>query len=451
MQQVDFRRTVVLCNCRTTMRASEANAHFGRKSISIVPAFCLAVSGLVLLTLVMATVANDFTLLRTSRPGDVYPMTVFGVYPIEGTSPVPGAPGAAGLDFSQVYTSALALRHGESAYNPRSAQFKERLGRPSGYPPLTNWLFVVLTPLSYYNALLVHVVGSLLLFLGASFALLKKTGLARHFGLVTLTIVSLYFLTPIGLSHLERGQFDLVTSIAYVLCFGCVFLSGNQFGMAIVSGLLGATKWTLIPFLGCFSALAFLCSSGRRRFVFFAIPVTIVLATFVFYKGLLEYWTTIRTFEIDRDAAGLSLQHFLPRLWSKVTPILFTLIMLLASFLFRPSSRTRRQLLYAISLPFSLALLCVCICFGTLSYEYHTVSLFGLIPGLVVWVERTPWISSKSKATTCALFGLLLLIAFRVYPIDLSFTSVSMTKVYLAFSLLFLGVSVHTAWSPTLP
>src|SRR5689334_9565215 len=119
----------------------------------IIARFCAAIIWLVLGALAAATVAFEFRLLETSTIGPPYPMTIYEQLATPGTARGPGIRGAAGADFSQVYTSALALRHGESAYRTRNPKFRDRWGRPPGYPPLMNWVGVPLSYLDYDDAL----------------------------------------------------------------------------------------------------------------------------------------------------------------------------------------------------------------------------------------------------------------------------------------------------------
>ncbi len=415
---------------------------------TIAVAFCTMTSALVLAALVLATVAHDFHLLRTSTISTPYPMTIYGLMPAPGTSPVRGAPGASGADFSQVYTSALALRHGESAYRPTTPEFADRFHRPPGYPPLMNLLYVPLSFLSYYHAFLFHVIGSVVALLGASFLLLRKLALAQHFKWIALCTTTLYFLTPIGLTHLERGQFDLVTATSYVLVFGCLYLPGARFGWALASGIVGALKWTAVAFLGCYSALGFLIDSGIRRWHFALVPVVMLLSTVVFWPSLQEYWVTIQVYEIDAEPFGLTLQHFLPRTPAKLVPVLLTLVVAGLVLLRARSSEQRRQLFVALSAPFTLALMGLAVCFGTLSYEYHTVAMLGAIPAVVIWVERDESVSKALKVATCATFALFLFVTFRVFPLGELLDPAGMAVVYVCFVLLCSAECVYIALSP---
>jgi hypothetical protein len=448
--------------------AAETRTARGR----IVSGFCLGVTGVVVLALVAATFANTVQLLRTSTLGEPYPRPYYYLMPLRGTSPVAGAPGAPGADFSQVYHAANALRHGQSPYRPNTAQFSDRFGRPSGYPPLTNWLYVPLTLLPYHQALLAHVALSLLLFLGTTLFVLRRTGLMRHAGLVVLLLASLYLLTPIGLAHVERGQFDFLVATASLLGVTGWWMRRSRFGVALFAGLLGALKWTSVAFLGCFSAFGFLVGPRSWRWAFFLIPVVMALGTGLFWRGTLEYWHTIQVFELEATPYGLTLQHFLPRIWTKLTPILLTVSMAFLVAVRARSSAERTRAFTSVSLPFALSLSNVAVCFGTLSYEYHTVSTLGMVPALVVWTEKAPWVSNRVKAVTSVAFGIFLALVFRIYglghllnrvalwgqtlpPPDERYSlphllmGVTMTGVYAGFALLFLGVAVHVLFSST--
>ena len=168
------------------------------------------------------------------------------------------------------------------------------------------------------------------------------------------------------------------------------------------------------------------------------------LLTVAFWRDFREYWTIIEHFEVGNTPNGLSLQHFLPRLWARGAPALLTLAVAAVMLVGIRSARERHRIFTSVSLPFALALVNVALCFGTLSFEYHTLSLLGVIPGLVIWVEREPWVSYRAKAFTATLFGLFLLMAFRVFgPSQETFGPLAMTLTYLCFASLFFGQCVY--------
>jgi hypothetical protein len=413
--------------------------------------FCFGLLGLVLMALVFATMEYEFGVLLTSRVGVPYPQSIYTLMAVPGTSPVPGAPGAAGSDFGQVYYSAQALRHGESPYHPSSPQFVDRNGQLPNYPPLMYWICVPLSRLPYYLALLVHTGLSLLALFGATVFVLMRMGLRRHVWGAVLVQASLYFLTPIGFTHFERGQFDVLVATSFLLCFACIFTIRNSFSLAALSGFLGALKWTAIPFLGCFAVLGFLLGSRSRRWSFVVMLAVTVLGTGLFWRGILEYWTSLRFYEVNSSPCGLTLQNILPRIWTKLAPALATALVAIFALL-RFTTAERPRILTAISAPFALALTNFAICFGTCSYEYHTVATLGMVPALIVWLEAAPGLPAHTKVVTSAAFGLFLIVAFRLFGLTaLGFATI--TGIYLALALFFLGVcayTIHTARPPGL-
>lgn len=416
----------------------------------MVAGLCLSVTIVVLTSLVTATVSHEWEVLRTSRIGQAYPPLLYGLMPSPGTSPEREAPGAAGGDFSQVYTSALALRHGESAYFPTTPEFADRFGRPSGYPPLMNWVYVPLSYLPYYDALLVHNGLSLLGLFAVTALILMKMGLRVHVPGVVIAQSSLYFLTPIGFTHLERGQFDLFVAVAAALTVACVFVKSGALGLAMTAGFLGTLKWTSVAFLGCFSVLGFALAPRARRWSFVVVPALMVVGTAVFWRGVVEYWASIEVFEINARPRGISFTHFLPRPVAKVLPVIVTLLVgVPALWVARSSEAQRERLLFAVSAPFSVLLMNLATCYGTISYEYHTVALLGIWPGLVVWVEREPLVDRRLKLVTCVTFGALLCVAFRTFHYSTEFDSKAMTQAYAAFSVAFFGVCAYIVYGVT--
>ena len=393
----------------------------------IVARFCLGVWGIVVAALVVATLSREFSLVRTGGKGEAYPQPYYGVLLTE----LATGPAIPGNDFSQVYASAASLRRGGSAYHPANW----RGGRPN-YPPLTNWLYLPLTRFTFDVAILIQHVVSLLALAGATFVVLWQTGLRRHIGRVGFVQMALYFLTPIGLTHLERGQFDLLVATAVLLCYGCVFLPGNRFGTAVLSGFLGAIKWSAPIFLGGFSLLAFLLGMGKKRWAFFLVPVVTVVVTLCFWRELPEYWASIKLWELDMKPSGLTFQHLLPRAVARVLPLLVPTVMAALVWVRVDKREARVRVLRSISFPAALILVIQSICFSTLSFEYHTVTLLAMIPAIVVWIERDPCVPGALKAVTAFSFGLLLLVTFRVLGFGSLFDSFGMTVVDALFAVL---------------
>ncbi len=307
-----------------------------------------------------------------------------------------------------------------------------------------NWLYLPLSYLRYANALLVHIVVSFGLLLVVSAFVLARLGLVNHIPWMLAAQTCLYFFTPIGFTHLERGQFDTWVAIVAALCVAASYWPNAPAGLGLAAGLLGSLKWTCLPFLGCFCVVAFVFGKDRRRWVYFCIPVITAITTALFYSGLKEYWRTIEVYELTASPRGLTLQHVLPRTVAQLLPVVVTLLVCGVAWARPGARRNAPATLSAVAAPFSLALMNLTICFGTVSYEYHTVATLGLLPGLVIWIEKAVSVSLPIKAFTAAVYAMFLSIAFRPFDNIWRFSSESMTGIYVAVAVILLGVCLHS-------
>ncbi len=404
---------------------------------------CLAVLTAQTLTAALSyvTLLRDATLVRSLPPEPLY-----------GFLPVPqghGARTSLGADFSQVYYAASALRHGDAPYAPRNPTFRDRLGRRPNYPPFTNHLYVPLTLLPYRDAVVVHSLATLGLFLGLTVLVLGAFGLARHAVAASLASVLLGLLTPVGFSHFERGQFDFVVASSFLLVVASVYLRRASVPAAVAGTCLGALKWTSVPFLALFSLLGLFGSATvRRRVAFWAVPLVFALTLAPFASELREYWPSLRLYELQASPTGVSLQLLLPRVAARAVPVVSTLLVL-ALFLVRSRRGWDRQrALEAVAVPFALALALQTLCVVTIAYEYRVVSLLGLLPPTLVWLDRAVAVSRGIRNAVALLLGTFLVLSFRVFDRPMGIADPErMLFVYCAWSAMFLAIAIWIAWS----
>jgi hypothetical protein len=103
----------------------------------------------------------------------------------------------------------------------------------------------------------------------------------------------------------------------------------------------------------------------------------------------------------------------MPRSVARLAPVAVTALVL-APILRSFRGAERHAALVAVGGPAALALTNLSVCFGTLSWEYHTVTTLGTISVLVLWTELAPWASRRIKALTCGAYCAFLVVAFRV-------------------------------------
>jgi hypothetical protein len=395
-----------------------------------------------------ATAANDWSLLRETRLE--YPMSAKPYYPFLPVNADGGGRASLGADFSQVYYAASAIRHGDAPYAPRHAEFRDRLGRRPNYPPFTNHVYVPLTFLSYPDALVVHTLAGLVIFLGLTLFVLGRLGLRHHaVGLILATLL-LVLQTPIGFSHIERGQFDLFVASSFLLVASSIYVGSAALAFTAVGACFGALKWTAVPVLLAFSLAGLVASTTvRRRLAYWAIPVVLGLSAMVFASELRDYWPSVQHYELQGGAVGMSLEHLLPSAGAKAVPIL-SVLGFLALFLLR----TRRDsdpaiVLQAVAVPFGLAVALQSLCMFRIAYEYRAVALLGFLPVVVIWMERATSVRWGLRMVGGILVGVFFVLAFRVFDLrGTLLSSEQMLYVYGSWSLAFLALAVNILFGP---
>jgi hypothetical protein len=402
---------------------------------------CLAV----LIAHLIAGAANYWTLLRETRlafPFFPKPFYSFMVVPVPGEQR-----GALGADFSQVYYAASALRAGDSAYAPRDPAFRDRFARRPSYPPITNYLYMPLSLLHYRDALAVHIVGLQALLAGITLLVLAKLGHRQRVPLTILTNLMLVALTPVGFAQLERGQFDLVVASSYLLIVAAVYAGRRTTGFAIAAACLAALKWTAAPFLLAISLVALAASRDlRRRVAFWAVPAVLVTSALVFVGDLSEYWPSLRELMREMQPTEISLEQFLPGFIVKGLAVVCTLGFAVLCFVRRRRGEDGLVALQAAVVPFALGLCVMTLWLPRMAYEYRVASLLGLLPVLIMWLDRG-LVPVRLRQITAGLFGLFCLVAFRVFDLRGTFlTSPQMLLFYVPTAFAFLGLAVHILW-----
>jgi hypothetical protein len=408
---------------------------------------CLAV----LAAQAITTAVNDWSLLRETRL--VYRLSPEPFYPFVPVSiDGDGAP-SLGVDFSQVYLSAAALRAGDAPYAPKRPEFRDRYARHPNYPPLTNHLYVPLTFLDYRNALAVHTVAGLLLFLGLAVTVMAKFGLARHALGVCAAVLLLALKTPIGFSHLERGQFDLFVASSILLVAAAAYVESRALAFTVAACLVGAMKWTSIPVLLAFSLLGIAtASTGRRRWVYAAIPLVLAASALPFASELSGYWPSLSAYELEAAPTGMTFEHWLPPWMAKAVPVVCTLAFTATLWLRSARITNREATFQAVAVPFGLAVALQSQCMLRIAYEYRTVALLGFLPIAVVWMERTTVVPRGLRAAVGMLLGGFFVVAFRVFDfIGVLLTPEQMLTTFTVSALAFLSLAVAILWAVTGP
>jgi hypothetical protein len=411
------------------------------------PRPCALFFNIVLIAVVATVVVGRIVWLSALISGGteiaLTPRLLVPPLPVPGTAGSESSRNALGADFSQVYFSAQAIRHGDSAYEPANPFYSDRLGRRSNYPPLVNWLYLPLVTLSYPAALLVHTFGTILLFAGVTVWVMWSLGLARHLGKILTLSGLLYFYTANGFFHVERGQFDLIVASSMALSFALVFAKRQRLALAGAAGLTAAVKYSSLPFLGSFCLLGYLGSGRRPRWAYLLPFAIVLLSAVLFYRQMVDYYPSLKLYEFGAEPFNVtvSFSTIMPRTLAKLFQIL-CMAAFCGLFWFRIPCGSRERVFAMVSLPYALAMGAQGMCFGTQSFEYRSVMFIGLIPALYLWLEKSP-ASEDDKRRVAVWFACFLVIALRSFEGLLPISQRGMAYTYLAFSLVFLWISAR--------
>lgn len=358
---------------------------------------------------------------------------------------------ALGADFAEVYVASLAAKEVRETGPTRYHEF-----RPVAYPPLTLWFYGWQAGTPYPTVLAIHSAVSLGAFLIAVAIVFHLAGTLRHFWKVALLTLAVCFCTPAGASHYERGQFDLYTSAAILLCLAPVWIDRNRLPLAAAGGFFAALKLSSLPFLGTFTVAAVTSDVPRRRLAYLAAPALLILSLPVFAPELPRLAEAMQHMEGAAAAGktptgethairGVSFLLLLPPLLAKSLQILCTVAFIAALRWPGSSASDRPARFAAAAFPFALAMVVQGMAYGAGSWEYRIVALLGIAAAFILWVEKTPGLPRTKLALGIGL-AVFLLLAARTFHFVLyakpSWQASGMSACYLVFSLACLGLAI---------
>jgi hypothetical protein len=310
-----------------------------------------------------------------------------------------------GADFAQIYFPAQGATPVGQAYSAQTTS--DPWQRPSRYPPLEHRIFsATLSRLPYGWGCLVHLAAQVLLMLASLLLALSALGLLRKHWLPTLLLFdACLFLTPVGLSCLERGQFSLYVGLAYLLLL--LALLTGRWRYALLCALFAFVKWTALPFVAVALAVALALSrdtrEARQRLGFAAaFAATFALLTFCLPADALTFVEGLVRQEAEMVPTGNSLTKLLPRFAVKALPA----ALVIGGSFWRLSGP--RPL--AFQIPFFAAAGTVLATYPTSSFDYSTPYLVAFVPLLAHWADL-PGIGPRLGRITVWGFAAFLLLA----------------------------------------
>lgn len=283
-------------------------------------------------------------------------------------------------DFAQVYFPSRMFEELEKSYTDGAFDPWDRASR---YAPFVHYLCALsYCRLKYGPASLAHVYLQLLLFyisFIAAFIILK---IPRYLPFGILFINVCLFLTPVGLSWFERGQFSLYVAMAYLFVTLGILKRNRIF--FLLGGFFAFIKWTTFPVLFILLSVFIFASGSYKKIkanLLLALPLAAVIVLLLawFPKEGYSFVIGLYNQETLADGVGISLVRVLPVAWVKFMPLGLIIIGILHVRQYRDAIEGM--------LPFVGGACILMVMYPTISFEYNLLGVFFFIPIVIHWSE----------------------------------------------------------------
>jgi len=392
-------------------------------------------------------IANNFALLSSDIVyGDKLALNV-SPQPLYGFMRVPENGGTVqfvavdrlAADFAQIY---FRSKNTSNLNNDYENPAQDPWGRPTRYAPTVHALCAfTICKLDYGYASLLHVVMQLLMFYLSFYFAFRILKIEKAFFPSILLLNICLFLTPTGLSWIERGQFSLYVALSYLwLVLGLI---RHNKCYIFLSAFFAYLKWTSLPLLLVISSLWLLNSKNVEElksnlYLILIFPFTIIILFSIYLKSGVFFLEGMFDQEMNASPAGPSLMRIFPAFFVKILPFVLIVFGYLNIRVFK------NQFIGLI--PFFIGSGVVLSIYPTLAWEYNVPTLLCFIPLTIYW--------SKAQTNNKQVIGnsieyLLLLffflasfsVYFRYYYSEWS----SLAYVYVTFASLFITLPLLQA------
>jgi hypothetical protein len=343
------------------------------------------------------------------------------------------AQGRLGADFAQIYFPSQNRAAVRDAYAVETTV--DPWSRPSRYPPLIHRICAhTLCLLPYGEACLAHLAVQLLIFIGSFVFVFSRLGFKKYLLPALLLLDVCLFLTPVGLSFLERGQFTLYVGACYLWLMQAL-VTGKLRHIAL-SALFGFVKWTAFPFVFVVLGTRVLMAKKTEDFklrsiaalVFLFVVVALLLPvpqdTVSFLQGVLKQES-----EMTSLAMGNALVRLVP--WYVVKLIPLALVVIGASSRFR-------KIPLPYPAPFFAGSATILVTYPTFAYDYSVPYLTAFIPFLIYWATLPGIDAAVSRGIQWLFYAFLLLASFAMFIFNDSETMV--IAIYLIAGTALIGI-----------
>lgn len=306
--------------------------------------------------------------------------------------------------------------------------------RPSRYPPLLHLICsYTLCQLPYGAACLVHLAIETIVFWISFVFVFYKLKIKKYLWPGLLLLNACLFLTPVGLSFYERGQYTLYVGLCYLWLL--LFLITGKRRYSVIAALFGFLKWTAFPFVLVVFTISFIRAENiielKRRVVAAAgFAVVVVSLLFAVPADALIFVNGLFYQELTLIPMGNSLARILPLNAVKLLPFI---LILLGSM-----SRFCKKISLAFMIPFFVGAATILVTYPTFAFDYCVPYLTAFIPFLIYWANLPSVGRVAGLSVQYFYYFFLLLASYALFAFRYSESMVIMN--YVVVAILMIGV-----------
>jgi hypothetical protein len=343
------------------------------------------------------------------------------------------AVGRIGSDFAQVYFPAQDAGHMENAFD--TGKTLDPWRRPSRYAPAVILACAAtLCRFDFGVACLLHIVLQLGLLYGLLYWSSRKLGVSDYALPGIFFANACLFLTPVGLSWFERGQFSLYIAASYLLLI--IGLLKKRPAWIAAAAVLAFIKWTSFPAIFIILAVYLLSVRSRGELkanallvsVFAGVTLALLLVPAVFTKGADTFVRGLLLQELEDMPRGATLLRYVPRLVVKLLPAGAILLGGLATL----ARRNDADWL----VPYAAGAVSIMLVYPTRAYEYGLPSVLAWLPLLAYWVRQAR--RSEMPIRLAVAVGFILFIVAASFSTRLLPSLLAVVQLYMGISLVYM-------------
>lgn len=329
-------------------------------------------------------------------------------------------------DFAQVYFPSQKLSSFSEAYAESTTL--DPWQRPSRYAPFIHFICqVTFCKLQYGYASFFHIAIQLVVFLSGFIFSFYALQIKKYLYPSLLGVILCLFLSPVGLSWFERGQFSLYVALSYLWLHLGIMKEKRAY--VVFSAFFAFMKWTSLPYIVIIFSMAMLASKNLKELKYRVQITMIFFSTFAllflcFMNDSVHFLHGLISQEFNAFPDGISLIKIFPRYFVKGLPFFLIILGYVNS--------QKHQDIFVSLIPYFTGAAILLLTYPTLAYEYSMPCLLGFIPLIFYWSTKPGMNKLMNNIIT---YSFLFFLCLSSFSVKIVYSELVLIAIYSGFSI----------------